>query len=282
MTSFHRYTCNATLIGLCLAAANGAYAQVGTINSAIINPRVYNDIPGATLTSVALYPAVIGFDESHVSTNNGFANRDTWQFSNNGGASAYQFQNGDYFDASMSLQLTGSPIAPRKEAGFLFSTANEGDIQFIVNTDGHEVVQFGGISFYSFNASNGITYNSGDTIHLGLTYFLDANGKNALQFFANGTPSPVFEFGTNVGSGALDIGDGSTLGAYFQISNDPNNPTNSGTALFQNISFIPLSPTNYDVFLPVYQVAQAGATATQASSLARSLNIPASLVTQIG
>src|ERR1039458_6923532 len=123
MTFFHRCTCNATLIGVCLAAANGAYAQVGTINSAVINPRVYNDISGATLTSVALYPAVIAFDEANVSRTNGFANRDTWQFSNNGGTSAYQFQNGDHFDASMTLQLTGSPIAPRKEAGFLFSTA---------------------------------------------------------------------------------------------------------------------------------------------------------------
>ena len=245
MTFFHRCTCNATLIGVCLAAANGAYAQVGTINSAVINPRVYNDISGATLTSVALYPAVIAFDEANVSRTNGFANRDAWQFSNNGGTSAYQFQNGDYFDASMTLQLTGSPIAPRKEAGFLFSTANEGDIQFIVNTDGHEVVQFGGISFYSFNANNGITYNSGAFIVLGLNYFLDtATGKNALQFFANGTPSPVFDFGPGVGSGALDIGNGSTLGGYFQIVNDPTNPGNSGSAVFQNITITVPEPSS--------------------------------------
>jgi hypothetical protein len=132
--------------------------------------------------------------------------------------------------------LTGNPITPRKEAGFLFSTANEGDIQFIVNTDGHEVVQFGGISFYSFSGNNIVSYNSGDTIRLGLNYFLDGNGKNALQFFANGNASPVFEMGPSVGSGALDIGNGSTLGGYFQIANDPANPNNAGTALFQNIS----------------------------------------------
>src|ERR1039457_609849 len=214
MTSFHRCTCNATLIGVCLAAANGAYAQVGTINSAVINPRVYNDISGATLTSVALYPAVIAFDEANVSRTNGFANRDTWQFSNNGGTSAYQFQNGDHFDDSMTLQLTGSPIAPRKEDGFLFSTANDGDIQFVVNTDGHEVVQFGGISFYSFNVNDGITYNSGNTIGLGMYYFQDGNGMNALRFWANGVPSPVFDF-----AAGADIGNGSTLGGYFQIQN---------------------------------------------------------------
>ena|ERR1035441_3294272 len=160
--------------------------------------------------------------------------------------SAYQFQNGDYFDASMTLQLSGSPIAPRKEAGFLFSTANFGDIQFIVNTDGHEVVQFGGISFYSFNNSTpplggyGMTYNSGAFIILGLNYFLDtATGNNALQFFANGNASPVFDFASGAG-----IGNGSTLGGYFQIQNDPANPGNSGSAVFQNITITVPEPSS--------------------------------------
>jgi len=236
MTFVKRFTCCATLIGL--VAGSGAYAQVSTINSAVVTPRFYNDIPGAIFTGVNNYPSLISLSEAGVSAPTGFANRDVWQFSNNG-TTAYQFQNGDYFQASFTLNLTGNPITPRKEAGFLFSTVNDGDIQFIVNTDGHEVVQFGGISFYSFNANNGITYNSGDNITLGLNYFLDANGKNALQFWANGTASPVFEFSASVGSGALDIGNGSTLGAYFQIVNDPANPSNGGTALFQNITLVP-------------------------------------------
>ncbi len=166
----------------------------------------------------------------------GFANRDVWQFSTDGGVSPYQFRHNDYFSASFDLTLTGAPISPRKEAGFLFSTASNGDIQFTVDTDAHEVVQFGGISFYSFNVNNALNYNSGDKITLGLRYFLDGNGKNALQFSANAFNSPIFEFGPGVGSGALDIGDGSTLGGYFQIQNDPTNADNSGTAVFQNIS----------------------------------------------
>jgi hypothetical protein len=225
-----------TLIGL--AAASSAYAQVTTINSAVITPRVFNDVTNATFTSINAYPSFIAFSETHVSRATGFANRDAWQFSNNG-TTAYQFQNGDYFGASFELTLSGNPISPRKEAGFLFSTVNDGDVQFIVNTDGHEVVQFGGISFYSFNANNGITYNSGNTITLGMVYFKDGNGKNALQFSANGVHSPVFEFGPTVGSGALDIGNGSTLGAYFQIGNDPANPNNAGSVLFQNITIVP-------------------------------------------
>lgn len=226
------------LVSLTLACSlwqsTDALGQVSSINSAILQPRVFYDIPGATFTGVNNYPSLISLTEAGVSSPTGFANRDQWLFSNNG-TSAYQFQHNDYFSASFNLQVTASPISPRKEAGFLFSTATSGDIQFIVNSDGHEVVQFGGISFYSFNANNGITYNSGDVITLGIRYFLDGNGKNALQFSANGLDTPVFEFGPTVGSGAADIGDGSTLGGYFQIVNDPAYRENSGMATFGNI-----------------------------------------------
>jgi hypothetical protein len=80
-----------------------------------------------------------------------------------------------------------------------------------------------------------MTYNSGDKITLGMSYFLDGNNKNAMQFFANGNASPVFEFGPGIGGGATGIDDGSTLSGYFQIVNDPNNRVNSGTAVFQNV-----------------------------------------------
>ena len=235
MRFLQRYTCYAALIGL--AATSGLYGQVSSINSAVVQPRVFNDVPGATLTVVTNYPSSISFNEQGVSTATGFANRDVWQFSSTSGVSAYQFQNNDYFSVLMTLTLTASPLLPRKEAGFLFTTASHGDIQFIVNPDGHEVVQFGGIGFYSFNNSNGILYNSGDTITLGMTYFLDGNGKNALVFSANGTNSPVQEFATGDG-----IGNGSTLGGYFQIANASANPANSGSALFQNISISGVVP----------------------------------------
>jgi PEP-CTERM motif len=223
------------IVSICLGAIFEVSAQISSINSAYIHDRVFNDIPGATLTSFNLYPGIVLFGETGVSTNSGFANRDVWQFSNNGGVSAYQFQNTNYFDAVMTLQLTGSPISPRKEAGFLFSTANFGDIQFIVNTDGHEVVHFGGVPFYSFSANNIVSYNSGDTIKLEIDYYPALDGNNAIQFFANGNSSPIFEFAP--GSG---IGDGSTLGGYFQIQNDSSNPANLGLATFQNISIIPI------------------------------------------
>lgn len=229
------------LLGLCTAGV--AIAQVNTINGVVVTPRVFNDVPSATFFDSVHYPW-LWMAEQGVSSPTGFANRDAWQFSANNGVSAYQFQNSDYFSASFNLTLGGLPISPRKEAGFLLSSSSVGDIQFIVNTDGHEVVQFGGISFYSFSGSQGLTYNSGDTIHLGMNYFMDGAGRNALQFFANNLVSPVFEFAAGQG-----IGNGSTLGGYFQIVNDPNNPNNSGYALYQNINITPIPEPSTAVLL---------------------------------
>jgi hypothetical protein len=230
MNSFQRCRCYAFVIGLGLAAANGAYAQVGSINSAVYNPREFSDVPGATLTTVSNYPALISFNEVNVSTTNGFANRDVWRFSNNGGASAYQFQNNDYFHVSMTLTLTGSPTSPRKEAGFLFDTLG-GQGEFIVDTDAHEIVAFGGpFPFYAFPS----TFNSGDTITLGMTYE-NVGGINLIIYSANGVNSPALPF-TNLEQGIIN---NTTLGGYFQIVNDPSNPSNSGLAVFGNISIVP-------------------------------------------
>jgi len=235
MNILQRCVCLASVVAF---GVTGAYAQVSSINSVNVQTRVFNDVPGATVNVFSLYPGLITFTETGVSAPSGFANRDVWRFSNNGGGTPYQFGPHDWFTATVNLNLRGDPISPRKEAGFLFSTGSSGDIQFIVNTDGHEVVQFGGISFYSFSASDGLTYNSGDPISIGMSYFPAPSGNNALQFWANGIYSPVFEFTPSVGAGALDIGTGSTLGGYFQIVNDPNNANNAGSAQFGNIQIV--------------------------------------------
>lgn len=225
-----RLTCFATLVGL--VAASGAYAQIGTINSTIATPRVWNDIPAATLTSFNSYPSLVLFGEQNVS-GSGYANRDIWQFSNNGGTSAYQFQNNDYFNASMSLTLSGGSGTYYPEAGFLFSGSpgfTGGDLQFIVKTDG-EVVQFGGTSFFNFNPT--VVYTPGTAINLKMSYFQALDGNNALEFFANGQASTVFEFAPGAGIG------GSTGGGYFQIPQNPTDPSNSGSASFGSISIVP-------------------------------------------
>ena len=127
--------------------------------------------------------------------------------------------------------MSGNPISPRKEAGFLLDSIG-GQGQFIVNTDGHEVVAFGGpFPFYAFPR----TFQSGDTIVLGMTYFLDSNGKRAVIYAANDLRSPPLEF-SNLEQGIID---NSTLGGYLQIVNAPTIPTNSGAAMFQNIQIGP-------------------------------------------
>jgi hypothetical protein len=221
-----------TFIGLSLAAAITSNAQISTINSANYHPREFNDVPNSTLTVVSNYPSLISFDDQNVSKPTGFANRHVWRFSNDSGATAYKFSNDTFFSVFMTVTLTGDPISPRKEAGFLLSTIG-GDGQFIVNTDGHEVVAFGGpFPFYAFPR----TFNSGDTIRLGFTYFLQSNGKRAIIYYANCLQSPPLEF-SNLEQGIID---NSTLGGYFQIVNSPTISTNSGEAAYQNISIGPV------------------------------------------
>jgi hypothetical protein len=246
----------AALIGLFLAVTGGAYAQVSSINSAIIVPRVFNDIPGAAFTSANSYPGSISLTESGVSQPAGFANRDVWYFSNNGGVSAYQFQINDYFNASFNLTLTGSGTSGIDlEAGWLFSNPSGGfggDLQSLVTASG-VVVQFGGPSYYPFSPAAGgfpgaggsvPNYTLGQTYTMGLDYVVDPNtGMNAFQYSVNGqfaasSPGDTY-FDLPAGEGAGSIG-GNPLGGYLQIQNDPNNPNNFGDAVFSNIMIGPV------------------------------------------
>src|SRR6266478_258560 len=225
MTSFQRSAYCAMFAAL---TVSGAYAQISTINSAVFTPRQFNDVPAATLTVVSNYPSLISFEEQNVSKATGFANRDSWHFSSNSGASPFLFGATDYFTVTMTVTLTGNPISPRKEAGFVFNNPLNDGGEFIVNTDGHEVVAFGGfLPFYAFPR----TFQSGDTVTLGITYFRDSNGKNAIIYSANCLHSPPLEF-SNLEQGVID---GTSIGGYLQIEKSATIATNSGKAVFQNI-----------------------------------------------
>jgi hypothetical protein len=179
------------------------------INSAIIHSRVFNDYPGATFTGVNNYPSLVSLSEANVVAPTGFANRDDWRFSSNGGVSDHLFGHTEYWSISATLTLTGTPTSPRKEGGFRLDSSIGGDGQFIVNTDAHEIVAFGGpLPFFSF----GNTYNSGTPITLGMTY-LNQGGTNGIIYSANGVNSPFLPM-TNLEQGVLD---GSTLGGYLQV-----------------------------------------------------------------
>ncbi len=239
MSSFKRIALFGALVGI--AAAYGAFAQISTINSAVFTPRQFNDVPGATLTVVSNFPSLISFEEQNVSKPTGFANRDSWHFSSNSGVSPFLFQSNDYFTVTMTVTLTGDPISPRKEAGFVFNNPLNDGGEFIVNTDGHEFVAFGGfLPFYSFSSGNpAFSFNSGDTVTMGMTYFKDSNGKNAIIYFAGTATacavSPPLEF-SNLELGVIN---NTTIGGYFQIVNSATIATNSGSAVFQNINIGP-------------------------------------------
>jgi hypothetical protein len=237
---------------LSIIASTGAYGQISSINSAYIHEGVFNDMPGATRTFNNSYPGSITLSESNVSrTNSGGLNRDVWYFSNNGGASAYQFNAGNYFTASFSVTLSGGTSGVDMEAGFLFSNPAGtwgGDNQVVVVNNG-VVAQFGGPSYYPFSPAAGgypgvggsvPNYVVGQTYTMTMIYTVDPHtGNNAFEYAVNGqfgasaAGNPYFDLGAGLSIGAL----GDNLGGYFQIGNAPNN---SGSAVFSNISITPI------------------------------------------
>jgi len=244
----------AAVFGLAFLASSAGYGQVSSINSVYMDPRVFDDVPTATYTGVDSYPGLVSLSEANVTSSTGFANRDVWYFSNNGGTSAYQFQNNDYFNASFSITLTGGTPNYDIEAGWLFSNPSGnfgGDLQEIVAGSG-VVAQFGGPSYYPFSPAAGgypgmggsvPNYVEGMTYVLGLNYVVDPNtGQNAFEYSVNGQyaasapGNPYFDLGAGVGIG----GPGNFLGGYFQIGTVPNDPANGGTAVFSNISITPV------------------------------------------
>lgn len=231
MKFHYRDVCRSLFVMGALFAVSAASAQVSDINSARLFPRTYNDDPTSVLVSVNTYPTLISFNDQSVDKNGvagGFANRHVWYFSKDSGVNAYRFQNNDFFEVFMDVTLTATPNSPRKEAGFLLDTVG-GQGQFIVNTDAHEVVAFGGpLPFYAFPS----TYDSGETLRLGMTYFRDVDGKRKVIYHAGGQSSPAKEF-TNLEQGIINQ---SRLGGYVQIVIDATNPLNSVTSAYQNIT----------------------------------------------
>jgi PEP-CTERM motif len=241
-----------------ILGAVGAQAQVSSINSAYINPNsnFQPPIPGSVFTSSTSGnpqngSLAVSLNEANVGNPGGggntYANQNTWFFSNNGGTSAYNFQAGDYFNASMTFKLTGGTANYDLEGGLFFANPNNdlsygGNIQIvIVGQGGNAGVEFegGGPTFHLFG-NNG-TYASGTSITLGMNYVIDPNnGQNALQYSVNGV------YATGLNDGIYDdintqspntFSPGDTLGGYMQIQTTGNtNSPNSGIASFSNIS----------------------------------------------
>jgi hypothetical protein len=205
-------------------------------------PHVFNDAPASVGTYNNSYPGSITLAEHSV--NNGTGNgleRDVWYFSNNGGASPYQFMAGDFFSASFSITLSGGVPGKDLEGGFLFSNPSGsfgGDDQVVVVGQGGNAgttVQFGGPSYYPFSPAAGgypgvggsvPNYVNGTTYTMTFNYLIDTNtGAPAFQYAVNGqfaantTTGTYFDLANPVGQ------PGDFLGGYFQLAPVPEPST---------------------------------------------------------
>jgi len=138
-------------------------------NSAVIRPRIFNDCPGSTLTTVNAYPGSIVIDDVNTPGCVGFANRHNWRFSIDG-TTPVPFNNGDSFRYCATLTLGGTGHG---EGGLNVSPWFSQDVDGVFNvrtTDG-EIACFGGrLPFYSFTGSQGLTYVKGTPITLEIIY----------------------------------------------------------------------------------------------------------------
>jgi len=185
-------------IGLCLVASTAAQAQ--TINGFYTNPRVFNDMPGSTLTITPGAP--INGNPSTITINDQFtgtgANRHDVLASGDGGLTAYNFGIDDSYTFTTRLVLTDGFNSPRKEAGIRLNSPITGDMLFLVNSDMGEIVTFGGPFHLFGNNTGGNGYTPGDSILLGIRQIGGGDG-------IGGAPTTI-EFFIDRGSGVVTTG----------------------------------------------------------------------------
>lgn len=196
MSVLKRCACCATLIGL--AVTN---VQADPINGYAINPYVFNNDPGSTLTitppAINVNPATINIHDQYTGPFGG-ANRHDVLASADGGATAYTFGIDSSFTFTTTLTLTDGFNTPRKEAGIRFNSPITGDMLFLVNSDAGEIVTFGG-PFYLFgNNGGGNGYTPGSTILLGVKEIGGGDG-------IGGVPDTI-EFFIDRGAGIVTTG----------------------------------------------------------------------------
>jgi hypothetical protein len=159
-----------SLLALAAVAVTANLAAATTApNGAVIVTRIYNDCPSSILSTTNAYPGLIDIHDSNLQCV-GFANRHAWSFSADGGATAEEFKNRDAFSFAATVVLGGSGNG---ESGLRLSPwwSPDNDGSFNIRTPDGEIACFGGrLPFYSFTASQGITYAKGTPIRLSIDY----------------------------------------------------------------------------------------------------------------
>jgi len=186
MTFLQRCGYYATLIGLMAANAQGA-----AINGYDVNPRIFNDNPGSTLTitpagPINSNPATITIRDEFTGAFTG-ANRHDVLASIDGGATPFTHSIDDSFVFTTQLTLTDGFNSPRKEAGIRLNSPVTGDMLFLVNSDAGEIVTFGGPFHLFGNNAGGNGYAPGSSILLGIRHLGGGDGNggvaNTIEFF---------------------------------------------------------------------------------------------------
>lgn len=188
----------ACVVGV-LAVSGAAVAQPD-VNSAKLNTRIWNDFGGSTLTTTNSYPSIVQFNDSIPVDTSGYANRHNFRLSTDGGATNAQFVNGDKFSIFANVTLSGGG---QGEGGLQLSPwwSPDTDGTFNLRTTDGEVACFGGrLPFYSFTASQGVTYVKGQTVRCGIEYM-----PNGLSMASPGQIRYTYDLGAD-GIGVLSSG----------------------------------------------------------------------------
>jgi hypothetical protein len=192
---------------------------------------------------------LVQFDESSfdppdlINIPNPFANQHQVWFSDDVGATRYQFQNNESWHMSVDVTLDPLFISPRKEAGIRMDTKIGGEGQFIITSDG-EIAAFG--AFFPFASTNigdfgGTPYTPGSTVTLEAIYTPGDGAGGAvpatMEYIVDGIstgPREIF----NLENGVID---NSELGVYAQNAvSAANISTDAVVTTFGNMSIDPL------------------------------------------
>lgn len=231
-----------------------ASAATPSPTSAVISERVFNDCPSSTVTSVNNYPSSISITDAE-NCDTPFANLHNWRFSENG-VDAVNFDNDASFRFAADVMLSGTGEG---EGGLSVSPwwSQDVDGRFNVRTSDGEIACFGGrLPFYSFTASDGVTYTKGDMIHMEVVYT-----PNDLTEMNPATIEYKLDYGgTMYSSGPLAFDEGNPaedppyglwgmlnearVGGYVQVFlEEPGTPDSELTAEWASIDFENTEPT---------------------------------------
>lgn len=248
-------TCALAVIAVVAVGLSPSDVAAGTPNptSAVIKERVFNDCPMSTVTSMNNYPAsIVITDEEDCDAP--FANLHIWRFSENG-TDPVDFDNDSSFRFEADVMISGSGEG---EAGLSVAPwwAQDVDGRFNVRSTDGEIACFGGrLPFYSFTASDGVSYTKGDVIHLEveytpndltetnpatIEYIVDYEGSlysSGLLAFDMGNPDEDPPYGL---WGMLNE---AQVGGYVQVFIEQGSPDSDLTAEWSSIVYENTAPT---------------------------------------